>query len=96
MKKIFFTTLIIFSFFLSISRFLIAAPICLISEENKTQIEEKVPDIKNEENEIIINEEKRTKEEAQAEEAAAAIEVAEAEEAAAEEAAPIIKEEDIP
>ncbi len=66
MKKIFFTTLIIFSFFLSISRLLIAAPICLISEENKlankTQIEEKVPDIKNEENEIIINEEKRTKE----------------------------------
>ena len=66
MKKIFFTTLIIFSFLLSISRFLIAAPICLISEENKlankTQIEEKVPDIKNEENEIIINEEKRTKE----------------------------------
>ena len=66
MKKIFFTTLIIFSFFLSISRFLLAAPICLTSEENKlankTQIEEKVPDIKNEENEIIINEEKRTKE----------------------------------
>ena len=66
MKKIFFTTLIIFSFFLSISIFLIAAPICLISEENKlankTQIEENVPDIKNEENEIIINEEKRTKE----------------------------------
>ena len=66
MKKIFFTTLIIFSFFLSISIFLIAAPICLISEENKlenkTQIKEKVPDIKNEENEIIINEEKRTKE----------------------------------
>ena len=61
MKKIFFTTLIIFSFFLSISRFLLAAPICLTSEENKlankTQIEEKVSDIKNEE-----NEEKRTKE----------------------------------
>ena len=51
---------------MSISIFLIAAPICLISEENKlenkTQIKEKVPDIKNEENEIIINEEKRTKE----------------------------------
>jgi len=66
MKKIFFTTLIIFSFLLSISRFLIAAPICLISEENKlankTQIEENVPDIKDEENEIIINEEKKTKE----------------------------------
>ena len=38
----------------------------ILSEENKlankTQIEENVPDIKNEENEIIINEEKRTKE----------------------------------